>query len=76
MNPILSHKKIFLFVIVLALLLSFVLPVVAKDARASWLARLEQLARIKDDVVPVEARPGGLSRLEELARIKDHALIP
>jgi hypothetical protein len=35
------------------------------------LARLDELARIKDDVFPVDSRATQMARLDELARIKD-----
>lgn len=40
------------------------------DVRPAGPSRMEEVARIKDDLVPVDARVGGSSRLEELAQIK------
>lgn len=41
------------------------------DVRPAGPSRMEELARIKDDLVPVDGRISGPSKLEELARIKD-----
>ena len=69
-----NHKpfasKINLFVLVLILAASIAL-VTAIGVRATYLARLEELARIKDEVSLVGTRHSGASRLEELARIKE-----
>ena len=70
MNHIQFHSKLYLLVIVLMLAASGVV-IAAKDTRATQLARLDELARIKDDVLPADARAAQLARLDELARIKD-----
>jgi hypothetical protein len=74
MNHIRSSSKIYLLVIVLIMATGGVL-VTAKGSHETQSANLEELARIKDDVLLVEARLTGPSRLEKLARIKDDIIL-
>jgi len=60
--------------LVLVIAVGAYLALARSTARPVGTSSLEELARIKDDVIPAAASLTGPSRLEELARTKDDAI--
>lgn len=74
MNNIRSHLKIYLVAVVLVVFTMIVFEAIT-NTRANFLTRLEDLARIRDEVNLVDPHLTGPSKLEELARIKDDVFL-